>query len=168
MSVPTGRADVVNVAVVTAFAPEPVVVSVPVPSVVVPLMKVTVPAGGADAPATVGMVNVSTTGEPKTELAGFAVKVSAEPAAIPTVSVINEEIAPKLPAAGAVAVMVSVPTGRAEVLMVATHEVGVPFAGMDEKLVMPRVTPPLAKVTVAEGHMPLTGAIVSDSVTVVP
>ena len=64
MSVPTGRVEVVSVAVVTAFAPVPVVVSVPVPSAVVPFENVTVPVAGADAPAIVGTVKVSVTAEP--------------------------------------------------------------------------------------------------------
>ncbi len=64
VSVPTGRVDVVSVAVVTALAPVPVVVRDPVPSVVVPLEKVTVPAAGVGAPAMVGTVKVSVTAEP--------------------------------------------------------------------------------------------------------
>ena len=62
---PTGRAEVVSVAVVTAAAPVPVVVSAAVPNAVAPLVNVTVPVAGAEAPATVGTVKVSTTGEPK-------------------------------------------------------------------------------------------------------
>jgi hypothetical protein len=83
VSVPTGSVDVVSVAVVTALAPVPVVLNVPVPSVTPPLVKVTVPVGGAAAPATTGRtVKVRTTGEPTVELVGFAVNVSvfAEPA----------------------------------------------------------------------------------------
>ena len=164
---PTGRAEVVSVAVVTALAPVPVVVRVAVPSVVVPLVKVTVPVGGAEAPATVGIVKVSTTGEPKVELVGLAVSESPEPLAAPTVSVVDEEIGPKLPAAGAVAVMVSVPTGSAVVVSVATQEVGLP-AGTPVKVLAPRVVPPLANVTVAVGQTPLIGVIVSVSVTGAP
>jgi hypothetical protein len=55
---------VTRVAVVTALAPVPVVLSVPVPSVTPPLVNVTVPEGGALAPVTVGTVKVSVTGEP--------------------------------------------------------------------------------------------------------
>jgi hypothetical protein len=150
------------VAVVTALAPVPVVISVAVPSVVEPFENVMVPVGGADAPATVGIVKVSTTGEPKLELVGLAVRVSVE-LAMPTVSVVEDEIALKLPAAGAVAVMVSVPTGKAVVVVVATQEVAEPV-----KAAVPRVTPPLTKVTVEVGQTPLTGAIVSVSVTVIP
>jgi hypothetical protein len=86
VSVPTGRAEVVRVAVVTEVAPVPVVESVPVPSVVVPLVKVTVPVGVAVAPVAGGTVNVSTTGEPKVELVGFAVNVSLDPEITPTFS----------------------------------------------------------------------------------
>jgi hypothetical protein len=166
--VPTGRAEVVSVAVVTAFAPVPVVVSVAVPSVVVPFENVTVPVAGAEAPATVGTVKVSTTGEPKLELVGLAVNVSPAPDAVPTVSVVEDEIGPKLPVAGAVAVIVSVPTGSAVVVVVAMHEVAVPVAGFGVNVAVPSVVPPLANVTVAVGQSPLTGAIVSVSVTVVP
>jgi hypothetical protein len=73
--------------VVTAVAPVPVVVSVPVPSVVVPCVNVTVPVGAVDAPATVGIVNVSTTGAPYVELVGLAVNVSLVLATLATVSV---------------------------------------------------------------------------------
>jgi hypothetical protein len=163
VSVPTGRAEVVSVAVVTALAPVPVVVSVAVPSVVEPFENVTVPVGGAEAPATVGMVKVRTTGEPKLELVGLAVSVSPELEAAPTVSVVEDEIAPKLPAAGAVAVIVSVPTGSTVVVVVATQAVAEPV-----KVAVPSVTPPLTNVTVEVGQTPLTGAIVSVSVTVIP
>ena len=130
---PTGRVEVVSVAVVMAVAPVPVVVSIAVPSVVVPFENVTVPIAGADAPATVGTVKVRTTGEPKLEVTGLAVRVSAEPAAVPTVSEVEDEIAPKSPAAGAVAVMVSVPTGSAVVVVVAMQEVGL-AAGVPTKV----------------------------------
>ena len=164
---PTGRVEVVNVAVVMAVAPVPVVVSIAVPSVVVPFENVTVPIAGADAPATVGTVKVSTTGEPKTELVGLATSVSAEPDAMPTVSDVEDEIAPKLPAAFAVAVIASVPTGRAVVVVVAVQEVGL-AAGVPVNIAVPSVVPPLANVTVAVGQTPLTGAMVSMRVTVMP
>jgi hypothetical protein len=154
---------VVNVAVVTPL----VVLRVPVPRVVVPLVKVTVPEAGAGAPAVVGTVNVSTTGEPKAEVVGFAVSVSEAPLAAATVSVVEDEIGPKLPAAGAVAVMVSVPTGKAVVVVVATQEVGL-MAGTPAKFAVPSVVPPLAKLTGATGQTPLTGAMVSLRVTVMP
>jgi hypothetical protein len=86
----------------------------------------------------------------------------------PTVSVVDEEIGPKLPAAGAVAEMLSVPTGRAVVVVGATQEVGVPIAGTGVKVPVPSVTPPLVKVTVEIGQTPLIGAIDSVSVTVIP
>ena len=167
VSVPTGKVEVVNVAVVTALAPVPVVESVAVPRVTPPLVNVTVPVGEAEAPATVGTVNVSCTGEPKLELVGFAVSVSFAPEASATVSVVDDVIAPKLPAAGAVAVMVSAPTGRAVVVVVAMQEVGLP-AGTPVKVLVPRVTPPLAKVTVEVGQTPLIGAMVSVRVTGAP
>ena len=132
-----------------------------------PLVKVTVPVAGAEAPATAGTVKVSTTGEPKVELVGFAVTVSPDPLVAATVSAVVDEMAPKLPAAGAVAVMVSVPTGSAVVVVVATQEVGLP-AGTPVKVPVPRVAPPLVNVTVAVGQTPLMGAIVSVSVTVPP
>jgi hypothetical protein len=165
--VPTGRDEVVRVAVVTAFVPVPVVVSVAVPRVVVPFENVTVPVGGAEAPATVGIVNVRTTGEPKFEVVGFAVSVSADPDAAATVSDVVEEIAPKLPAAGAAAVIVSVPTGRAVVVVVAMHEVGL-AAGVPVKVAVPSVDPPLANVTVEVGQVPLIGVTVSVKVTSAP
>jgi len=62
VSVPTGSVEVVRVAVVTAFAPVPVVVRVAVPRVVLPFENVTVPVGAAEAPAIVGTVKVSVTG----------------------------------------------------------------------------------------------------------
>jgi hypothetical protein len=167
VSVPTGRVEVVNVAVVTAFAPVPVVVSVPVPRVVAPFENVTVPVGDTEAPGTVGIVNVSTTGEPKLELVGLAVSVSPEPEATPTVSVVEDEIAPKLPAAGAVAVMVSVPTGSAVVVAVAMQEVGF-VAGEPMNVAVPSVDPPLANVTVDVGQVPLIGVTDSINVTVAP
>ncbi len=163
MSVLTGNTEVVNVAVVTPL----VVLRVPVPSVVPPLVKVTVPVGGAEAPATVGMVKVNVTGVPKIDVVGFAASVSPEPGATPTISVVAEEIGPKLPAAGAVAVIGSVPTGNAVVVVVAMQEVGLP-AGVLTKVPVPSVVTPLAKVTVAVGQTPLTGAIVSVRVTVMP
>ena len=64
VSAPTGRAEVVSVAVVTALAPVPVVVSAAVPRVVEPFENVTVPVGDGDAPATVGTVNVRVTAVP--------------------------------------------------------------------------------------------------------
>jgi hypothetical protein len=84
VSVPSGNAEVVNVAVVTAFAPVPVVERVPVPSVVVPFVNVTVPVGEAPAPATVGTVKVRVTGEPNGVDVGFAVNVSFAPEAFVT------------------------------------------------------------------------------------
>ena len=167
VSVPTGSAEVLNVAVVTAFVPVPVVVSVAVPSVVDPFENVTVPVGDADAPVTVGTVNVRTTGEPKLELVGLAVSVSPEPDAAPTVSDVEDEMAPKLPVAGAVAVMVSVPTGRVVVVVVAPQEVGL-AAGTAAKVAVPSDDPPLVNVTVAGGQVPLIGVTVSVSVTVMP
>ena len=166
-SVPAGRVVVVKVAVVTALAPVPVVDNMAVPSVVPPLVKVTVPVGDAAAPVTVGTVKVSTTEEPKVELVGFAVRVSPVLGAAATVSLVVEEMAPKLPAAGAVAVMLSVPTGRAVVVVVAVQDVGF-AAGEPVKVLVPSVTPPLAKVTVAVGQTPLTGAMDSVRVTVMP
>ena len=167
VSVPTGRADVVSVAVVVAFAPLPTVVSVAVPRVTPPLVKVTVPVGGAEAPATVGTVKTSWTGSPNEELVGFAVSVSFAPEAAATVSVVEEEIAPKLPPAGAVAVTVSVPTGSAVVVMLAVHVAGFPV-GAAGKVAVPSVVPPLAKVSVEVGQAPLMGATVSVSVTGAP
>ena len=142
----------------------PAVVKVAVPSVTPPLVKVMVPVGGAEAPATVGIVKVNTTGEPKVELVGLVVSVSPVPLAAPTVSVVEEEIGPKLPAAGAVAVMVSVPTGSAEVVVVAMQTAGLPV-GVAGKVAVPRVEPPLVNVTVAVGHAPLIGVTVSVRVT---
>ena len=169
VSVPTGSVEVFSVAVVVAFAPLPTVDNVPVPRVTPPLVKVTVPVGGAEAPATVGTVKVNCTAEPKVELVGFALSVSLAPDAAATVSLTVEEIAPKLPAAGAVTVTVSVPTGSADVMIVATHEVGF-AAGEPTKVAVPSVVLPLTKVAVAVdvGHMPLTAATVSVSVTVAP
>jgi hypothetical protein len=165
VSVPTDSAEVVRVAVVTAFAPVPVVVNVAVPSVVTPSENVTVPAAGVEAPATVGTVKVRTTGEPKVEVVGLAVRVSPAPEAAATVAEVVDEIVLKLPLAGAVAVIVSVPTGKAVVVVVAMQEVAVPVAGSEVKDAVPSVVPPLANVTVAVGQRPLTGAIVSVSVT---
>ena len=164
VSAPTGSTEVVRVAVVTPFA----VLSAPVPSVVPPLAKVTVPIAGADAPATVGTVKVRTTGEPKLDAAGLAVNESAEPEATPTVSVVDDAMALKLPLAGAVAVIESAPTGRAEVVVVAKQAVGVPDAGSGVMLPVPSVTPPLANVIVDVGHAPLMGAMDSVRVTVMP
>lgn len=164
MSVPTGSDEVFSVAVVVAFAPLPTVVNIAVPSVTPPLVKVTVPVGGEEAPATVGTVKTSCTGDPKVEVEGFAVKVSLAPEAVAIVSVVDEEMAPKLPAAGAVAVMVSVPTGNAVVVMVAVQLAGLPV-GVAGKLAVPSVVPPLAKVTVEVGQAPLMAATVSVSVT---
>jgi hypothetical protein len=169
VSVPTGSADVLNVAVVVAFALLPTVANVAVPSVTPPLVNVTVPVGDAVAPAIVGTVKISCTGEPKVELVGFAVRVSFAPGAAATVSVVVEEIAPKLPEAGAVTVTVSVPTGRAVVEIVATQEVGFP-AGVPTKLAVPRVIPPLTNIAVAVevGQAPLIAATVSVSTTGAP
>jgi hypothetical protein len=167
VSVPTGRVDVVRVAVVVALAPLPTVDSVAVPRVTPPLAKVTVPVGGAEAPATVGTVKINCTAEPKVELVGFAVSVSFAPEATATVSVVEDEIALKLPAAGAVAVMVSVPTGSAVVVSVATHEVAAP-AGVPVKVPVPSVVPPLANVTGEVGHVPLMAATVSVNTTGAP
>lgn len=163
MSVPTDRVEVINVAVVTPF----VVLRVPVPSVIPPLVKVTVPVGGAEAPVTAGMVKVNVTGEPKMDVVGFAVSVSPEPGATPTVSVVEEEMGPKLPAAGAVAVIGSVPTGSAVVVMEAIQDAGVPV-GVDGKLAVPSVEPLLVKVTTAVGQVPLIGVTDSVSVTTAP
>jgi hypothetical protein len=166
-SVPTGRAEVVSVAVVTAVEPDPLVVSVAVPSVTPPLANVTVPVGEADAPAVVGTVKVSTTGEPKVELVGFAVSVSPVLATGATVSLTEEEIVLKLPDAGAVAVIVSVPTGSPVVVMVAAQVAGLP-EGVPGKAAVPKVIPPLAKVTVEVGQAPLMAATVSVSATGAP
>jgi hypothetical protein len=167
LSVPTGREDVLSVAVVVAFAPVPVVTRVAVPSVTPPLVKVTRPVGAAEAPETVGTVKTSCTGEPKVEVVGLAVRVSFAPDTMATDSVVEEEIAPKLPAAGAVTVMVSVPTGSADVVSVATQEVGF-AAGVPVKLLVPRVVPPLAKVAAEVGQAPLIAATVSVNTTGAP
>ena len=160
VSVPTGNEEVVSVAVVTALEPVPLVDSVPVPSVTPPLVNVTVPIGEAEAPVTVGTVKVSTTDAPKVELVGFAVSVSPVLPAVATVSLTVEEIAPKLRSAGAVAVMVSVPTGRAVVVMVAVQVAGVPVGAAGNEAV-PSVTPPAAKVAMELGQAPLIGVTVS-------
>jgi len=97
----------------------------------------------------------------------LAVSVSFAPEATPTVSLIEEEIAPKLPAAGAIAVTVSVPTGRAVVVTVAVQLAGLPV-GVAGNVAVPSVTPPLAKVTVEVGHAPLIGVTVSVSTTGAP
>jgi hypothetical protein len=162
--VPTGSEEVVNVAVVTALAPVPVVIRVPVPRVTPPLVKVTVPVGEAEAPATVGTVKVNVTAEPKAELVGFAVRVSFAPEAVATGTVVLDEMAPKLPPAGAVAVTRSDPTGNVVVVIVATHEVGL-AAGIPAKVPVPSVVLPFTKVTVELGQIPLTGAMLSVRVT---
>jgi hypothetical protein len=100
-------------------------------------------------------------------LVGFAVSVSFAPDAAPTVSLVVEEIAPKLPAAGAAAVIVFVPTGKAVVVSVAVQEVGFP-AGVPVKVAVPSDVLPLVKVTTEEGHMPLMAATVSVNITVAP
>jgi hypothetical protein len=145
----------------------PVVVRVAVPRVVDPFENVTVPVGEAAAPATAGTVKVSVTGDPKAVLVGFAVSVSLEPEAVATVSLAVDEITPKLPAGGAVAVMLSVPTGSAVVVVVAVQEVGF-VEGVAVKVLVPRVTPPLVKVAVEVGQVPLTGVTVSVSTTGAP
>jgi hypothetical protein len=94
----------------------------------------------------------------------LAVSVSFAPEATATDSVVDEEIPAKLPDAGAVAVMGSVPTGSDVVVIVATQEVGL-AAGVPVKVPVPSVVPLLAKVTVAVGQTPLIGEIVSVSVT---
>jgi hypothetical protein len=160
VSVPTGSVDVDRVAVVTAVAPEPDVDRVPVPSVTPPLLNVTVPVAGDEAPATVGTVKVSATGEPYVEVVGLSVSVSPVLATAPTGSVVVEEIAPKLPPAGAVAVTVSEPTGSTVVVTVAVQVVGL-AAGVPVKGDVPRVTPPLAKVADEVGQTPLIGVTVS-------
>jgi hypothetical protein len=162
--VPTGKAEVVSVAVVTAFAPVPVVVNVPVPSVTPLLVKVTVPVGEAAAPATVGIVKVNWTGEPYAELVGFAVNVSPVLGDTATGSFVVEEIAPKLPPAGAAAVIVSVPTGRAVVVIVAVHVVGL-AVGVPVKALVPSETPPLVKVAVEVGQVPFRAVTVSVNTT---
>jgi hypothetical protein len=165
--VPIGSVEVVNVAVVTALAPVPVVVSVAVPMVMPPLVNVTVPVGDAEAPAIVGTVKVKFTGEPKFEFVGLMTSVSFAPEATATGSEVVDEMAPKLPPAGAVAVTESVPTGKAVVVMVARHFAGDPV-GVDPNVVVLRVMPPLAKVTVVVGHRLLTGVTVSVSTTGAP
>ena len=100
-------------------------------------------------------------------LAGFAVSVSFEPDSRPTASLVEDVIAPKLPAAGAVAVMLSVPTGRAVVVRTAVQEVGL-AAGVPVKLAVPSVVLPVVKLTREVGQAPLMAGTVSVSVTVAP
>lgn len=164
VSVPTGSVEVFSTAVVTALEPLPVVVSVPVPRVTPPLEKVTVPVGEAEAPATVGTVKVSATEVPKEELVGFAVSVSPALATAATGSEVEDEMAPKLPPAGAVAVTVFVPTGSAVVVIAAVQVDGLP-EGVAGKEAVPSVVPPLAKVTREVGQTPLIGLTVSVSTT---
>ena len=97
----------------------------------------------------------------------MAVSESPKLEAVPTVSAAEDEIAPKLPAAGAVAVMVSVPTGSAVVVVVAMQEVGFP-AGAPVKVAVPSVVPPVANVSVAVGQAPSIGETVSVRVTAMP
>ncbi len=91
---PTGSTEVVSVAVVTALAPVPVVVSVPVPRVTPPLVNVTVPVAGDVAPVIVGTVNVKTTGEPNAEVVGLIANVSLVPAALFTTCATVFEVVP--------------------------------------------------------------------------
>lgn len=160
VSVPTGSDEVLKVAVVTALAPVPVVERAPVPRVTPPLVKVTVPVAGEAAPVMVGTVKVRATGEPYAEFVGLAVSVSAVPGATATDSVVVDEMAAKLPPAGAVAVTESVPTGRAVVVTVAVHVVGL-AEGEPVKVLVPRVMPPLVKVAVEVGQVPLRAVTVS-------
>ena len=60
-----------------------------------------------------------------------------------------------------------VPTGNAVVVVAATQEVGF-AAGVPANVAVPSVEPPLAKVTVEVGQVPLMGETVSVSVTAIP
>ena len=86
---------------------------------------------------------------------------------VATVSLVVEEIAAKLRSAGAVAVMLSVPTGNAVVVMVAEQVAGLPV-GVAGKEAVPSVTPPLAKVAMELGQAPLIGITVSVRTTGAP
>ncbi len=91
-------------------------------------------------------------------------RVSPVPGATATVSLVVDEMAAKLPPAGAVDVMLSVPTGRTVVVTVAVQVVGL-AEGVPVKALVPSVTPPLAKVAVVVGQVPFNAVTVSVSTT---
>lgn len=164
MSVPTSSEEVTRVAVVRALTPEPVVVSVPVPSVEPLLAKVTLPVADVAAPATEANWNTIVTGEPAVEFAGPTLKVSAVPGTAATVTVAVAEPGPKEPSAENAAETWSIPTGSDVVVTVPTQEVGADV-GVAAKFAVPSSVPPLAKTTLEVGQAPPVAGLVSVKTT---
>jgi hypothetical protein len=150
-SVPSGRLEVVSVAVLLVPLPA---VKVAVPIAVAPFMNVTEPVGAADPLETVA---VNVTACPK--LAGLTEEATVDvvPAAFTTSLSAEEVEAPKLPVAAYTAVIELVPTARLEVVIVAVLLVPLPAVNV----ALPIVVVPLLKITV-----PVGAALLLDTVAV--
>jgi hypothetical protein len=151
---PTVSVDVVKVATAPPF-------SVPLPSVVVPSRKVTVPVGAPDVVDVIVAVNV--TGAPldaeAAELTNTVVVAAGATAVIVSVSA-AEVLLAKVALPEYLAVIVCVPTESVDVVKVATAPL---FSVLLQSAVVPS-----KKVTVPVGVPEVPGVIVAVNVTGVP